>query len=63
MEWIIFILAVVAYFMIGGFINGLFDMDMDAVVILWPLALIFLAVTWLVDIADDVGSAIREMFE
>ncbi len=29
MEWIIFILAAIAYFMIGGFISGLIDLDME----------------------------------
>lgn len=63
MEWSIVILAAVVYLMIGGFINGLCDIDLGGCIVIWPIARIVRAAFWLINIAEDVGYSIRDAIE
>lgn len=63
MEWIIFIFAAVTYFMIGGFINGLIDMDMGPGIVIWPLIFALWMLWSLIELAEVVGYIIRDVFE
>jgi hypothetical protein len=60
MEWFTIVSFVVIYFIIGGFVDGLFDLDLGAGAVIWPLILLAHGFMLIVDMAYDIGNAIRE---
>lgn len=67
MNVLCFIIFVVLYFIIGGFISGLaddgFNDDHFYWMFLWPIGLIFLILVFVVYLPMKAGEKVREWFE